>query len=255
MNYLTVIIGLIVCNLSLNAQNSDDQISSGIIDYEQIMQLDIKIEGDASQFAHLMPKDRKMNNILFFNENASLYKSIPENEENEMDNSENEGVVIRIDEPEYMLYTDFKTKTQIEQKEFMTRQFLIENKLDTKGWKLTGNNKEILGYSCQEAVKNDDKKRIKAWFTSDIPVSTGPAHYIGLPGAVLAVDIDNGQLTIEAKKITAKDINENELIKPKKGKKITQEEFKEIVDEKMKEMGAESDGSGRHVIMKIQIDE
>ena len=62
------------------------------------------------------------------------------------------------------------------------------------------------------------------------------------------------QQTITATRIDSKPVDETMMIKPKKGKKVTQEEFDTIVAEKMKEMGAEGDGKGHHVIMEINVE-
>ena len=81
-------------------------------------------------------------------------------------------------------------------------------------------------------------------------LSTGPSSYCGLPGVVLAVDINNGDQTITATSVNTDTVDVSKIVKPKDGKKVTQEEFDKIRDEKMKEMGVEP-GSGNNVIIRI----
>jgi len=162
-------------------------------------------------------------------------------------------IMIKMQEPDNKMYTDFLAKKQIEQREFMTRMFLIEKELGVSDWKLTGNEKTILGYSCQEATREpNDSTKIVAWFTPSIPIPAGPGEYLNLPGLVLAVDFDNGKHTLTAKSIEAIEVNNKMLAKPKEGKKTTEAEYKKIVDEKMKEMGAEGTGNGTRMMIRIE---
>jgi GLPGLI family protein len=117
------------------------------------------------------------------------------------------------------------------------------------GWKLTGKQKTILNYTCTEAVKTDSLRTVTAWFTSAIPVPAGPENYVGLPGMVLEVNINNGETIIMAVSINAA-LDEEELVKPEDGKQVTEEEFNAIVDEKLKEMGVDRN-SGPSVIIRI----
>lgn len=246
----------VLCTASV-AQNNAHKviegktIESGTVFYEQVVKLDIKLEGDAANFAHLLPKERKSKKLLYFNKESALYQNSKEVDEDETMGNES-GIMIKRMEPDNKMFTDLKNKKQIEQREFMTRLFLIEHKTGGSKWKLTGNQKTILSYSCQEATKEDDGKKIKAWFCPAIPVSIGPGRYGDLPGLILEVDINDGQNVTTAKSIDPKPVDKKLLIKPKKGKKVTDEEFKKIVAEKMKEMGLEGGEGGHQIMIKIK---
>lgn len=82
-------------------------------------------------------------------------------------------------------------------------------------------------------LKRDDQT-ITAWFTSEIPFSTGPDEFFGLPGLILAVEI-NGETAFLATSIDLTPPEEGVLSKPDKGKKVTQEEFNKIIEDKIKE--------------------
>ena len=103
-------------------------------------------------------------------------------------------------------------------------------------WKITGQQKMILDYPCMMASRTDTAGVVtKAWFTPAIPVSTGPSIFSNLPGLVLEVDIDDGSRTFTAKSIKLEEPEKGLLKKPKDGKKVTQDEYDEIVvDEKCK---------------------
>jgi GLPGLI family protein len=65
----------------------------------------------------------------------------------------------------------------------------------------------------------------------------GPDRYFSLPGAVLAVDINNGERVTLAKTIELRELKKNEFKIPSGGIKTTQTEFRKMMDEQMKKMG------------------
>jgi GLPGLI family protein len=233
---------------AVNAQTDNTQ---GQIIYEVVRKLEIKVHGgQAEQFQNMLPKERKSKKELIFNTNASLYRLAESNQEDEVTQETSGGVavMVKIQEPVEIIYSDLKTKINIEQREFMSRMFLIETKTDTAQWKLTGNQKAILGYNCMEAELIGSKKKTIAWFTPMIPVSTGPNGYVGLPGLILVMDIDDGKTVYTAQTIDLKTIDESLLVKPHEGKKVTRKEYEKIVDEKRKEMNDGHGGEGTVII-------
>ncbi|HZY82916.1 MAG TPA: GLPGLI family protein, partial [Cyclobacteriaceae bacterium] len=90
----------------------------------------------------------------------------------------------------------------------------------------------------------DQKMEITAWYTDKIRPFLGPERHQSLPGTVLAVDINNGERVIVAKKVVFRPLKKNELKAPSGGVKTTQAEFRKMMDEQMKRMG----GSGGVII-------
>jgi len=253
---ISISIGLMAFTM-LGAQNNPAKaIRSGKVIYEDKAKVEIHLGGDAAALAASLPKERKSLQSLLFNENASLYANVKKEDaaaDEHMSESGGAMVMVKMMVPDNKMYTDFAGKKQIEQREFMTRMFLIEKELGVPDWKLTGNVKDILGYSCQEAVRQpNDSTKIVAWFTPAIPIPSGPGQYLNLPGLVLAVELENGDHTLIAQSIEEMPVDNKMLAKPKEGKKTTEAEFKKIVDEKMKEMGAEGTGSGARVMIRIE---
>ena len=244
----TIVIAL---SLGLFAQSSDTSSKEGKVVYEDVMKLDIKIEGMGAQFADQLPKERRSKKELLFTEGFSLYQNIKEDESVEDVAMEGGGgmVMMKMMEPENKLFFDMEKLKTVEKREFMTRVFLIESEIKQGEWKMTGEQKVILDYPCMQAVKeNDEGEKTIAWFTPSIPVATGPSNFIGLPGLVLQVELMDGDHTLTALSVDFGKIDTKLLVKPKKGKKVTQEKFDKIVAEKMEEMGGEH-GAGETSIM------
>lgn len=140
-------------------------------------------------------------------------------------------------EPKDVYYMDFQARKYHQYNEFMGREFNISDTLSMQGWRMTGKQGIVLGYPCMEAKKvQDDTVTVLAWFTPRIPVSTGPMGYTGFPGAVLYVNIDDGQTTISATNIIMGRTSEEELEFPNDGDEMGREEYETLVKEKTAEM-------------------
>jgi GLPGLI family protein len=221
--------------------------SSGTIFYTETMKMNLREEENAENdpIMAMIPKERKMEKVLYFTQEASLYINKKGNEkETEKEYEEgNRTVIVKMDVPDEKFYLDIPAQTLTQQREFIDRKFLVEGKTSASSWKLTGNQKQILNYPCQEATMMDGDKKVTAWFTPAIPVGVGPHKFNALPGAILRVELDNGMFVMEANKVDLSQVAKAEIRKPKEGKKMTKEEYQAMVTEKMKEMGADGNGN------------
>lgn len=241
----------IICSAVIQTINAQE-ITSGRVTYEQVVQLEIKLDGEAAHMASMLPKERKSEKILWFNEQASLFEnSNTAKNEDVMMNQGGANVTFRMAEPDNKVYTDLAKGIQTEQRDFMTRQFLIEDR-PTFQWKITGKQKLILDYPCMEATTGDADKMVTAWFTPVIPVSTGPGTYGGLPGLILSIETNEGKNITTAIKVETGETEAGKISKPDKGRKVSREEFDKIVEEKMQEMGAQPGAGGQHIMIRIQ---
>jgi GLPGLI family protein len=223
---------------------------TGTIIYNETRKIEIHLDGDASQMENLIPKERASSHLLYYSPDASLYKNNKHADEQDVSEEMAGGgtVMIKMQEPDELIYFDFKNQKTIDQREFMSRMFLIESVEDSVSWKLTGNQKTILGFPCMEAFYVKDSIKTVAWFTSAIAISGGPAHFHGLPGLILEVNSNNGMRIISAVSVTPGDIS-TLIIKPKQGKKMTQAEFMKMVEEKT---GATKGNGNETIMIKIQ---
>jgi GLPGLI family protein len=229
-------------------------LKSGKIIYEEKVKIEIKLEGDAAAYANMLPKERKTEKVLTFSEDATLYEDNKTVEE-DMEMAQEEGMKIRmVVSGENKIYTDLKNQKVLEQRDFMNRMFLVEKPMPEMNWKVTGNQKVILGYPCMEAYKTDTAGvRTTVWFAPSLSVRSGPSGICSLPGMVLEADINNGSRLYTAKSIEPVAPKDLKLQRPKEGKSVSEKEFSEIVAAKMKEMGIENGQPGQNVQMHIMI--
>lgn len=222
--------------------SGEQEIIGGTVQYEQFTQYDFSVFGDGpvvKEWLAGMSNGQKSHKILYFLPGRSLYKKDVSVEIVPLD----EKAQIMIEKMAYVqppnpvikeVYIDFEMNSQIVQVAFMTRFFLIEKEIESQAWKPGTNQRKIQGYVCMDATMKRGKETITAWFTPNIPVSVGPENYRGLPGLILAVDI-NGDNVLLATSVDHKPPPEDTISQPTDGRKVTQEAFNELVAEKVKE--------------------
>ena len=232
--------------------NAIAQDNSGTIVYEQTVKLDFKAHPELEAFADMMPKIPSAKRTLYYTPDITLYKSekAPEEVTNQVSGS-NTQMDIKMDMPEETVYRDMKAGVSYEQKEFMGREFLVTGDVKQQSWKMTGKQKEISGYPCNEAMLVQGKDTMTAWFTPAIPVAAGPSTLGNLPGMILEANMA-GMLELKAISITPGAIDKSLLVKPKGGKKISKEDFEKMVAEKTKEMDEATGGNGDGVRIRIE---
>ena len=227
-------IGLLACffcNTVFAQQNE------GVILFEEKVNVHRSLPPEAADMKNMIPEFRSSESELLFNAEESLFRNVAEEEEEPA--GDGQGVVIKMQRPEAIYYRNFTTHRKVDAREFMRKEYLIEDSLSARNWKITGASKKILGYDCMSAVTSDTsrKQSITAWFTDALALPAGPASFGQLPGTILEVDINEGEIVFSAKKVTFKKLKKNELVAPKKGEKISDADFKKMMDERMKEMG------------------
>ena len=124
---------------------------------------------------------------------------------------------------ELQLYRNFEKKKKTEVEEMLGKTYIVEDSLRTPVWKIGNQIKDVAGYICMKAETEDPikKQKITAWFAQDIPVPAGPERYNGLPGLILELSLNDGDVVIEATNVTFRKLTPDDLKLPKlKGKKI-----------------------------------
>jgi GLPGLI family protein len=79
--------------------------------------------------------------------------------------------------------------------------YTYEEDIVTPKWKIENEKVTVLGYSCIKAATTFCGRNYMAWFTPDIPINDGPWKFTGLPGLILRVYDDKGQVTFECTQI------------------------------------------------------
>jgi GLPGLI family protein len=153
------------------------------------------------------------------------------------------------------IWHNFTEERKVEQREAAGKKFLVQDSIRKNTWKLTGETKTILGYTCQKAISKTPVKSfnmqmqdgqmkrtekwdtidVTVWFTPAIAIPAGPEYQGQLPGLILETESRNGSNIVRAVEITEK-VKTNDIKEPKTGKKVTQAEYMKEVEESQKQM-------------------
>ena len=218
---------------------------SGVITYQETMKLKIEIDDAPAgvDLSGMLPTNRSVAMQLIFDDTESIYINGGEAAEDQEISSDDGSIQIIIAESdiERKLYTDHENNISLDQQGFMGRAFIINKPVSKIKWKITPEKVKYLDYECIKATTtNEEGDEIVAWFAPSIPVKAGPAGYGQLPGAILMLSKGDKDLEIKASSVEMKEVDE--IKEPNEGKKVSEEEFNKIVEEKMKEMEKEHGG-------------
>lgn len=250
MKRLLLIAGVLV---SLVAAHTVFGQTSGVISYETKINMHRRIPAERAEMKSMIPEFRTTKEQLVFNAEESIYKPIIEDEEDDMVSTPGGpgagGMRIMMRPQSSETYLNQSSGKILTKQEFMGKDYLIEDSVKMSPWKFGTATKTILGYECKQAYYTDEvklningnevteKREITAWYTDKIRPFVGPERFNTLPGAVLAIDINNEERVIVARKVELRDLKKNELKVPSGGTKTTQAEYRKIVEEQMKQMG------------------
>jgi GLPGLI family protein len=217
------------------------QQNEGVVSYDQKINMHKRLQDE--NMKAMVPEFRTNKMQLNIRNSESLFKAAEQQPNEESENNDGHGTNVRmvIRVPQNETYRNYEAQKTIELRELAGQKFLIEDTLRRTPWKLTGETKKIQGYDCMKATMTNkaNNQPIVAWFTEAIPVPSGPAGFGGLPGLVLEVDVNDGDMLYTMSKIEFKKLTGSDLKIPSGGKKITDAEFTKKRDEFMKEMGGQ----------------
>lgn len=241
-----------------SALGTQAQMKEGRVVYQRTVQMQFQRQNLPEEVARQLPKSRTDHFELLFGNNQSLYQFLPEvNSDGGESTFSGGGAVVRMrtQGADDISYYNLETKRGVRQTELMDQNFLIEDSIKSLPWKLSNETKTVLGHPVMKAttqrigtrpqvsMENGELKRttvtdtsaVVAWFAQDIPVSAGPDFQGQLPGLILELDINNGRTHYQAEEISPK-VNVASIKEPKKGKRVTQDEFNKERDKMLDQM-------------------
>lgn len=153
------------------------------------------------------------------------------------------GIVIKVSANNGITYKNLNEKVSIKATTSFNQDFLIMDSLKNYDWKITRESKEILGYEVRKAeALADSTTNLVAWYAPKLTYKNGPDVYGGLPGLIMEIEINSdsekrGKRKITYKAVALNVVNDKKGIdRPKKGKKMTNEEFTKWNEEQMEKM-------------------
>ena len=208
MNYLKLLFGLLICSNFVLGQSST---------YEVVYSKQIFFEiNDSSNYSkekekalRLAMQEKRLFSLIT-NTSESIYKSIPS-----ITNSQNEsGFKVSFSESQNAIYNNLIDSINIVEETYPAK-FMIYDSLNQYNWKLIDEEKIYKGYRIKKAETLYNDLKLVAWYTSEIPINSGPEYVWGLPGLILIVE--SSRLTSTGKQlITMESLHESDEIEIKK---------------------------------------
>jgi GLPGLI family protein len=210
------------------------QQQEGVITYEIRINNHRQLPPGQEGRKAMIPEFRTIKEQLFFNAAASLCKPLIEDDDND---DANNGRRPRFRMRNETYCDQGSGKITLVQQDLIGKTYLIADSVKVAPWKFGTDVKTVQGYDCHQAyytAEDERKQTITAWYSDKLRPSLGPDRFNTLPGAVLAVDINNGERVFVATKIELRPLKKDELNEPTDGQKTTQAEYRKIMQEEMK---------------------
>ncbi|MEO8584155.1 MAG: GLPGLI family protein, partial [Flavitalea sp.] len=138
---------------------------------------------------------------------------------------------------ENVVVNDMSKGLSNSQKQVFEKKFVINDSLSKMKWKISPETRTIAGFECRKAVGiMCDSVYVVAFYTEEIPVSSGPESFNGLPGMILGIVIPRLYTTWFATKLS---LSAAEPRKPdsKKGQVVEKEKLKTVLTSSFSDWG------------------
>lgn len=106
-----------------------------------------------------------------------------------------------IDTTGHLIYIDFKNDSLFNKLSYYDPSYYTVERIPTIDWQISHEKKTVLEYECTKAITKFRGREYEAWFTSEIPIISGPWKFTGLPGLILEIKSLDNQVSFEAKRV------------------------------------------------------
>lgn len=176
-------------------------IFEGTVEYERKINVHRQVPDDEpadffKDFIAKTPMFHTSTFVLQFNETRSMYKpagEVPTSQVSWLLGPAKENVV----------WNDLVKKERHSLKAVFEKRFLVIDSAAPLKWRITDEKRDIAGLECRKAVTIIcDSVYVVAFFAEEIPVSSGPESFGGLPGMILGLAIPRLHTTWFATRVT-----------------------------------------------------
>ena len=241
---------LLTALLFASLQPIHAQVKEGRVVYERKVNMHRRLADETMK--SMVPEFSTSKVELLFSSDESLLRNIKEEEDiRDQAGQETNGPVIRMrfGGGDDQTYKNYSTEKMIRQQELGPKKYIIEDSFPHQSWKLEADTQTIKGYLCKKAITSGPQgNAVSAWYAEDIQSPSGPEVYGGLPGLILLLNINDGEMVYATQEIAAGNPDHKLVQAPADGKKITRAAFRKMMEE---QFGPDA-GSGRPTIRIIR---
>lgn len=227
------ILSIILVGAAICLQPGYAQVREGRVVYERKVDMHRRLEDPSMK--NMVPQFSTSKAELLFSADESLWKNLKEEEDiRDQAGEDQDRPVIRMKfgGGDDQTYRNYATDKMVQQREMGPKKYIIEDSLPHQSWKLLPDTLRVQGYLCHKASgKSQAGDPVIAWYAEDLQASSGPEMYGGLPGLILLVDINGGEMVFTALSLETKGLDKGLVQAPTDGKKITRAAFRKMMDE------------------------
>lgn len=207
---IKLLFGLLICsNFVLGQSYNYEVVYSKQVFFE--INDSLNYSKDKEKALRLAMQEKRLFSLIT-NTSESIYKSIPS-----ITNSQNEsGFKVSFSESENAIYKNLIDSISIVEETYPAK-FMIYDSLNKYNWKLIDEEKTYKGYRIRKAETLDNDVKLVAWYTSEIPINSGPEYVWGLPGLILIVE-SSRLLSTEKQLIMMESLHKSDEIEIRKPK-------------------------------------
>lgn len=175
---------------------------------------------------------------LYFSKDKSLYTQLP----NPVSNNFFSNATSHLVNANNIVAQQLDKGTATTQKRVFEETFIVQDSVHKINWKITDETRVIAGYECRRAnALILDSIYVVAFYAEQIPVSSGPESFSGLPGMILGVAMPYEHLSWFATEVKDISITEDKLKAPEKGKKTNNEGLVKVLKDAVGRWGKEGE--------------
>ena len=231
MKYIIFIV-LLVFETGVSAQSTF--IYSGRIQYERKVNQHLNLDDDSEWMLEMKKQIPKFVTDVFeldFSSDVSVYKLARENQDNKYmwgGKPSTTDIIIQN-----------HTSRQLSiQRDIFEQTYLLQDSLRNLQWRITEEKREIAGFDCRKAVTRIcDSVYVVAFYTDQIPVSSGPESFGNLPGMILGLAVPRLSITWFATRVELTTPTAQKLQPTLKGKKTNWVRYNADLQKAMKDWG------------------
>lgn len=210
---------------------------SAYIEYKQTVYARKMLPPDQMQYAMMIPEKMEAKVELRY------HKNIASIEEKAIESDGSVAISMGNGGKSFFDLEHKKKLTLYPKSAMIAKNFAVESEIDEaeEEIKHTGKTMEIMGYQCKEITFEMDMEglgngnvTVTAYYTDEIPYGHSPMGYMGLSGTLLKLECEYFIYTVVEVHKEKQDIV---FAIPADYKKITEEQFEDIMDEAMEGTG------------------
>ena len=233
MKYIIFIL-LLVSGTGASAQSTF--IYSGRIEYERKVNQHLNLDDDSEWMLEIKKQYPKFVTDVYelvFSPDVSVYKLARENQDNKYTWG---GKPSSSD----LVVQNYGKRQLIIQRDIFEQTYLLQDSLRNFEWRITDEKREIAGFDCRKAVTRIcDSVYVVAFYSDQIPVSSGPESFGNLPGMILGLAVPRLSITWFATRVELTAPTAQLLQPSLKGKKTNWVKYNADLQKAMKDWGKE----------------